>query len=76
MDFLTDWKFWAWLVTAVSASFGLLVNFLVSKKIKDNHLEHIAADIKEVMKDQKELSKDITEMKVDISYLKGKQKKR
>lgn len=70
MEFLTDWKFYAFIVTIV----GLTINWLANHKIATNHLSHI--DIKLDIIDGKvdNIKEKIAEHDVDIAVLKNKTK--
>lgn len=63
-DVLKDWKF-------LSTVFGLVINFLVSLKMMNNHLKHLADDIKDILKRQETQGKEMSEIKNEIAYMKG-----
>ena len=67
MEFLTDWKFWAFFIMIS----GIVINFLANHKIMNNHLHHLAVDIKSILTKQDEQGKEITEIKTEVAYIKG-----
>lgn len=76
MEFLTDWKFWAFVISAltfIGVTISGIVNKLSTDKIANNHLTHIAEDIKKVITKQEEQGKEISQIKTEVSYIKGKQ---
>ena len=74
MDFLTDWKFWAFLIGLV----GLTINWLASYKIATNHLSHIDNKLDKIEGKVdagfNDIKHKIAEHDVDIAVLKTKQK--
>lgn len=68
MELLTDFKFWAFIITIL----GLVVNWLATQKVANNHLKHISEDVKEIKEEQKCQKTAITNLKEAVGYLKGK----
>jgi hypothetical protein len=68
MEFLTDWKFWLFLISIL----GMIVNFLTHIKLTTNDLKHLAIDLKEIKSEQKCMKEKIISLGEDVSRLKGK----
>ena len=76
MEFCKDFKFWSLILAGLSfvgIVIGNIVNKLTSDKIANNHLSHIAEDVKDIAKSQKKQGEIINEVKIDVAYLKGQQ---
>lgn len=67
MDFLTDWKFWLFVINILILAF----NFFSHQKIVYNDLKHLSKDVKEIKGKQDEHSEKINHIETEIAYIKG-----
>lgn len=68
MEFLTDWKFWLFVVSVL----GIIFNFFSHVKITTNDLKHVSMDLKEIKDEQKCMKEKIITLSEDVANLKGK----
>lgn len=68
MEFLTDWKFWLFVLTIL----GITFNFFSHVKLTTNDLKHVSNDLKEIKNEQKCMKEKIITLSEDVATLKGK----
>lgn len=65
---ITDWKFWGFILTAL----GLLVNWLASQKIANNHLKHMDEKLDKIDVKLDSFENKLVKHEIEIEILKNK----
>ena len=65
---ITDWKFWRFILTAL----GLLVNWLASQKIANNHLKHMDEKLDKIDVKLDSFENKLVKHEIEIEILKNK----
>lgn len=76
VDLGIDYKFWGFitsLVTLAGVILTAILNKLANDKIMNNHLHHLAIDVKDIKVVQKEQGTSIQNLALNIANLEGKQ---
>jgi len=68
MEFLTDWKFWLFVLTILS----MIINGITHFKLVTNDLKHLSGDVKDIKNEQICIKKEVIQLSVDVAKLKGK----
>jgi hypothetical protein len=75
MDFLSDWKFWTFILGCINLIGIILVgifNKLSTDRLTNNDLRHLSKDVNEIKEEQKCMKVKIVELSESVGYLKGK----
>jgi len=76
LDFVTDYKFWGFVIsvfTFVGVVLSTILNKLANDKMMNNHLHHIAIDVKDIKTTQAIHGTSIKNLELDVANVKGKQ---
>lgn len=74
MEFLHDFKFWSFCIsglTFLGVMITALINKITSDKITNNHLAHIAQDLKDVKIGQEKQDEKIEGIEKSLAYIQG-----
>lgn len=75
-EVFSDFKFWSFVVsclTLIGVFVTALINKIANDKITNNHLFHIAEDVKVIKTVQEKQGTSIKNLEIDVATLKGKQ---
>jgi len=68
MEFLTDWKFWLFILTVL----GMIINAITHFRLVTNDLKHLSNDVKDIKKEQVCIKNKVIQLSEDVAKLKGK----
>lgn len=75
-EFAIDYKFWGFIISVITLAGVILtaiLNKLANDKMMNNHLHHIALDVKDIKTTQTLHGSSIKNLELDMATLKGKQ---
>jgi outer membrane murein-binding lipoprotein Lpp len=75
-EFAIDYKFWGFVISVITLAGVILtaiLNKLANDKMLNNHLHHIANDVKDIKTTQATQGTSIKNLELNMATLKGKQ---